>query len=69
MKEQIFTALIAHTAWKERLHKAIDSGIVDLPPSVIELDNVCVFGKWLYGDDIPLPSMKLCVKFMPNFIN
>lgn len=55
MREQIFAALTAHTAWKERLYKAIDSGIVDPPPSVIELDNVCVFGKWLYGDDIPAP--------------
>ncbi len=46
-------ALIAHTAWKQRLDQAIDAGIIDPPPSVIALDNQCVFGKWLYGETIP----------------
>ncbi|MCS6959131.1 MAG: CZB domain-containing protein [Pseudanabaenaceae cyanobacterium SKYGB_i_bin29] len=62
MKEQIFAALAAHTAWKERLYKAIDSGIIDPPPSVIELDNACVFGKWLYGNEIPA-AIKLTAQY------
>lgn len=53
MKEQIFAALTAHTAWKQRLDQAIDAGIIDPHPSVIAKDNVCVFGRWLYGDEIP----------------
>jgi hypothetical protein len=54
MKEQIFAALTAHTAWKQRLDQAIDAGIIDPSPSIIAKDNVCVFGKWLYGESIPI---------------
>jgi hypothetical protein len=53
MKEQIFAALTAHPAWKQRLYQAIDAGLIDPPPAVIAQDNVCVFGKWLYGTSIP----------------
>jgi hypothetical protein len=27
---------------------------IDPPPSVIAEDNLCVFGKWLYGEEIPV---------------
>jgi hypothetical protein len=59
MKEQIFAALTAHTAWKQRLAQAIDSDIIDPPPSVIAEDNLCVFGKWLYGEEIPVHVKQL----------
>ncbi|MCA1903547.1 MAG: CZB domain-containing protein [Cyanobacteria bacterium KgW148] len=52
-------ALIAHTAWKQRLDQAIDAGIIDPPPSVIALDNQCVFGKWLYSETIPTSVKQL----------
>jgi len=59
MKEQIFAALTAHTAWKQKLYQAIDSTIIDPPPSIIAKDNVCVFGKWLYSDEIPASIKQL----------
>ncbi len=52
MKTVLLTALSAHVAWKEKLRKAIDSGIIDLPPAKIQEDNLCVFGKWLYASDL-----------------
>jgi len=62
MKEKIFAALTAHTAWKQRLAQAIDAGIIDPPPSVIAEDNLCVFGKWLYGEEI-----SIYVKQLPEY--
>ncbi len=59
MQAKIFAALTAHTAWKQKLAQAIDAGIIDPPPSVIAEDNLCVFGKWLYGEEIPIHVKQL----------
>ena len=47
--KEIELAMSAHGAWKTRLKNAITSGKLDAPINVIESDNQCVFGKWLYG--------------------
>jgi hypothetical protein len=52
MRSVLFAALSAHVAWKEKLRKAIDSGIIDPPPARIREDNLCVFGKWLHSPDL-----------------
>lgn len=52
MRTVLFDALTAHVAWKEKLRKAIDSGIIDPPPAKISQDNLCAFGKWLYSPDL-----------------
>jgi Chemoreceptor zinc-binding domain len=52
MKTLLFAALSAHVAWKEKLRMAIDTGIIDPPSALIRQDNLCIFGKWLYGADI-----------------
>jgi hypothetical protein len=53
MRDVLIAALSAHVAWKEKLRKAINAGIIDPPSSVIREDNLCVFGKWLYSTDLP----------------
>jgi methyl-accepting chemotaxis protein len=39
----------AHTRWKARLRQAIDTGESDVSVENAIVDDVCEFGKWLYG--------------------
>jgi hypothetical protein len=48
-KEAIDSALTAHAAWKKRLQDAIDKGTSEFKVEVVEKDNVCQFGQWLYS--------------------
>ncbi len=48
-KEAIEAALAAHSQWKKRLQDAIATGTSEFKPDVVKADNVCQFGKWLYG--------------------
>jgi len=48
-QDQINVAIGAHAMWKTRLKSAIDSGSSEFSPSVVQQDNLCDFGKWLYG--------------------
>ena len=51
LPDQFATKIIAaHGLWKYRLHEAITSGHSSFDPAVVELDNRCPFGQWLYGD-------------------
>jgi methyl-accepting chemotaxis protein len=52
LKEEIKKAIGAHGMWKARLSAAIDSGSSDAKPETVSVDNLCDFGKWLYGDSI-----------------
>jgi hypothetical protein len=38
--------------WKARLERCIETGVFDTPVNIVEMDNECYFGKWLYGEDI-----------------
>lgn len=46
------TAIAAHSAWKGRLKKAIDTGVLDAPIVTIRADDQCPFGKWLHGQNL-----------------
>lgn len=51
-KEEIDKAIASHGAWKARLRQVIEIGVIETPVEVIKLDNVCVFGQWLYSDHL-----------------
>jgi methyl-accepting chemotaxis protein len=49
MTEFLNKAIMAHSAWKGRLRKAVDGG--ELPDATsVRADNQCDLGKWIYGD-------------------
>lgn len=48
-KEAIDAALTAHTAWKKRLQDAINKGTSEFKVEVVQKDNACQFGQWLYN--------------------
>lgn len=52
IKKEIQYAIAMHSVWKSRLDKCIETGIFDTPADVVEMDNKCYFGKWLYGKTI-----------------
>jgi hypothetical protein len=51
-----------HSMWKSRIEKCIDTGTFDVPVDVIEMDDECYFGKWLYGDDLE-PAVRVSAEF------
>jgi hypothetical protein len=53
--QQISTAVNAHSRWITRLRIAIEDGTSEFDPAVVEMDNRCDFGKWLY-DDFPMKT-------------
>jgi len=56
VKEKIKKAIAAHGAWKDRLNTAIATGKLEMPIPNVKADNLCEFGKWLYGDAAALTS-------------
>lgn len=46
---QIQDAVNAHAGWKTRLRRAANGGEADFDVAQIRRDDVCAFGKWLYG--------------------
>jgi hypothetical protein len=48
-REALDAALAAHAEWKRRLEQAVASGQSEFKPEVVQTDNACQFGKWLYG--------------------
>ncbi len=49
--DMIQKAIAAHLSWKTRLKSGLATGKFDVTPVDIKLDNLCEFGKWLYGPD------------------
>ena len=47
--DEISKAIGAHAMWKQRLRDAIDTGKSEFSASNVKPDNLCQFGKWLYG--------------------
>lgn len=47
--EEISKAIGAHGMWKRRLHDAISSGRSEFTVTRVAADNLCDFGRWLYG--------------------
>jgi Chemoreceptor zinc-binding domain len=52
LKDEIDKAIGAHSAWKQRLKTAIDTGKAEVTVENAGKDNVCPFGQWLYGTSI-----------------
>jgi len=48
-KEDIDSALAAHALWKKRLQDALEKGTSEFKVDVVEKDNACQFGQWLYN--------------------
>jgi hypothetical protein len=53
MVEEIEKALQAHRLWRAQLKEAIQTCKINKPIDVIRADDMCDFGKWLYGQSIP----------------
>jgi hypothetical protein len=58
MVEEIEKALQAHRLWRAQLKEAIQTHKTDKPIGTIRANNMCAFGKWLYGSDIPSEQKK-----------
>ena len=52
LQDEITKAIGAHGMWKARLKAAIDSGNSEFRPDQVCVDNLCDFGRWLYGSTI-----------------
>ena len=50
--EVLEKAIAAHAGWKARLRSAANTGKFDAPAVTVQSDNLCEFGKWLYGSEI-----------------
>jgi hypothetical protein len=49
LEDEIVKAIGAHAVWKMRLKAAIDTGQSEFQVAVVQQDNQCPFGKWLYA--------------------
>ncbi len=63
LENEIETAIHSHERWKAKLNASIDQGKVNAELADIGIDNVCPFGRWLYGPTIPNAA-----RFDPNYI-
>jgi len=46
-------AIAAHRQWKNRLQACLEGSCEGLDAAVIQQDNQCALGKWLYGEHAP----------------
>jgi hypothetical protein len=53
LEEEIAKAIRNHERRKVTLGAAIKSGAVNADAADIGKDNICAFGRWLYGSTIP----------------
>jgi methyl-accepting chemotaxis protein len=58
-------AMMKHAEWKSKLRTAL-YGKEQLDPAAVSKDNLCEFGKWLYGEAMHLhaskPAFRKCVE-------
>lgn len=47
IESEINSALLSHLAWKSKLKKSIESGVLEYSIEHIKSDTNCSFGKWL----------------------
>jgi CheY-like chemotaxis protein len=50
-RERFDEVILAHSQWKRRLKKAIETGVSDLNPQEAKDYHNCSFGQWLYSKD------------------
>jgi hypothetical protein len=63
LEEEIAKAIRVHERWKTDLSASIERGSVGADVVDIGKDNICVFGRWLYGSTIPKDAV-----YDPNYI-
>lgn len=61
-QQEIDRAIDAHTRWTAQLRDAIHHCSCSTPLEVIQSDNQCEFGRWLYSDTIT-PTEKAAPRF------
>ena len=63
LEEEIAKAIRNHERWKVKLGAAIENGIISVDAADVGKDNICAFGRWLYGSTIPNDA-----RYDPNYI-
>jgi hypothetical protein len=63
LEEEIAKAIRSHEQWKAHLSVSIERGVVSAAAADIGKDNICSFGRWLYGSTIPNDA-----RYDPNYI-
>lgn len=63
LEEEIAKAIRNHERWKIELSASIESGAVSADAADVGKDNICAFGRWLYGSTIPKDA-----RYDPNYI-
>lgn len=63
LEDEIAAAIHSHERWKVRLGASIDDGNVTADVADVGKDNLCAFGRWLYGSTIPKAAL-----YDPNYI-
>ena len=56
--EEIQKAIASHEQWKIDLKSAIDTGKSTFDPAIVDRDDRCFFGQWLYGASLPDEAKK-----------
>jgi hypothetical protein len=63
LENEIAAAIRSHERWKAKLIASIEDGAVTVDLADIGKDDICAFGRWLYGSTIPTPA-----RLDPNYI-
>ena len=63
IEEEIAKAIRDHERWKVNLSASIESGTISADALDVGKDNICTFGRWLYGSTIPNDA-----RYDPNYI-
>ncbi len=63
LENEIEAAIHSHERWKAKLNASIENGSLDGEVADIGIDNLCPFGRWLYGPTVPDPA-----RLDPNYI-
>lgn len=63
LEEEIERAIRVHGRWKADLNASIERGAVIANAADVGKDNICAFGRWLYGSTIPKDA-----RYDPNYI-
>ena len=63
LEDEIAKATHDHKRWKVKLSASIKSDVMCAEAAEIGKDNICAFGRWLYGSTIPKDAT-----YDPNYI-
>ena len=63
LEKEIAKAIRSHERWKVKLSASIENGTVSADAFDVGKDDICDFGRWLYGSTIPKDE-----RYDPNYI-